>query len=898
MKIRLGRELDGQHGDAQQQQLDAITTGPLGMLNLLETQLGLLHTEPPPSERILQYRERLKKLDRPERFFHQSFNVDELGTAATLLAWRDQWHLHGWGLNGTELKSAASRRLRDMSELEDLTHIALEPSIGERLHTIHLAMQVRKPRISSVTLLDELATWPKTWRDVLQSLPLFTASPVPVLDSEATDTAPMLKQIQSAFKMLEQGKQPQKLKWQADESILIVQSDTRALAGSWLADELAGLSNIQAGNTLLLAPDASMLDDVLVAASQARQGFNQSSAARPALQVVPLALGQLWNPMNLIGLLEFLTHPICPIPSIARTRLANMLTRSPGMGQGQAWDNTLADIEQACIKAEYDWEPVRARIRFWLEHERFDPAQGAPLDAVIARVQALADYFHGRIKEADPAKRLAFISGQSQALTCLRSLRALVLQGDSRINPQQLQTLLDQATARGSSNPLWVPELGACRSITSPGAATEAADHVIWWQLTAAPLPSPYPWSLNEQSSLRDAGVDLPLMTDLLSQQAAQWQRPITAARQKLTLILPRAGSELHPLWLMLESLFDKQHPPKPQALENLLVSPETAKSTSGMAAQAHRPLPAQRRFWQLPSNIAIARRETESFSSLETFLFNPYQWVLTYPAVFKTSSILDISDGFLLYGTLAHHLVEHFVTEPFALTQSDADFLQWFEPAFNTLIADEGAILLMPGRSEDLASFRRKLCFAMQQLRAQFIAAKVIKVEPEVTLTGQFVGGIIGGFADLLLTRSDGQQAIVDMKWAGGKKYPEKLANNRHLQLAIYGELQRQKTGQWPRLAYFILNSAELLATDQDFFPQARLIKKKAEVADEGAAHLWQRFLISWQWRRQQLDQGLIEVALEESAEPNAPEDGMALDHLNSNYNDYLVLAGWGDDA
>ncbi len=413
MKVRLGRELDGQRADAHRQQLDAITTGPLGMLNLLETQLGLLHPEAPTTERILQYRERLKAIDSPERFYHQSFQVDDLGTAATLLAWRDQWHLHGWGLNGTGLKTAVSRRLRDMSDLEALTQFALEPNIGERLYKVHLAMRVRKPRISSVTLFDELPTWPKTWRDVLQSLPLVTESAAPLWDADASETASILQQIQRAFKVLEQGQQPQKLKWQDDGTLCIVQSDTRALAGSWLAGELAGLTNEQAGNTLLLAPDASMLDDVLVAAAQARQGFNPSSAARPALQVLPLALGQLWKPMNLIGLLEFLTHPICPIPSIARTRLANMLTRSPGMGQGKAWDNTLTEIEQACAKADYEWEPIRARIRFWLEHDRFDPVQGAPLQKVIERIQALADYFHGRTKEADPAKRLAFISGQS-----------------------------------------------------------------------------------------------------------------------------------------------------------------------------------------------------------------------------------------------------------------------------------------------------------------------------------------------------------------------------------------------------------------------------------------------------------------------------------------------------
>ena len=103
-------------------------------------------------------------------------------------------------------------------------------------------------------------------------------------------------------------------------------------------------------------------------------------------------------------------------------------------------------------------------------------------------------------------------------------------------------------------------------------------------------------------------------------------------------------------------------------------------------------------------------------------------------------------------------------------------------------------------------------------------------------------------------------------MKW-GGKAYADKLANNRHLQLAIYGEIVRQRTGQWPRLAYFSFSTGELLATDRDYFPEARLVRKKDEVADEGTAHLWQRFLVTWAWRRGQIDQGLIEVVLDEEA-------------------------------
>ena len=175
-----------------------------------------------------------------------------------------------------------------------------------------------------------------------------------------------------------------------------------------------------------------------------------------------------------------------------------------------------------------------------------------------------------------------------------------------------------------------------------------------------------------------------------------------------------------------------------------------------------------------------------------------------------------------------------------------------------------------------------------------------MVSITAEEKLEGHFIGGSIVGSSDLLVTREDGQQAIIDMKW-GGATYADKLAENRHLQLILYGEMVRQRTGRWPHLAYFSLGRGDLLAIDQRFFPQARVVRQIKEVGDEGPPLLWQRFLGSWQWRRSQLDKGLIEVVLGEQQEPTAdeapPENGLALEVLNPSYNDYLTLAGWEED-
>lgn len=900
MQLQVGLLLDGQHGHAHVDELDALTTGPLGLLNVLETQLGLLRQEPNGSDRVLQFRELLKKLDSPERFYHQSFAVNELGTASTLLGWRDQWYLHGWTHGNVGLlATSSSRRLRDMADLETHARDRLAPGIGERLALVDSALTRLPVRIERVSLHEPLAWWPMAWQKVLRQLAPLEPNKAAV--AAASDT--LLGQLQQALMSDEttatgattatittqDGDTGPKLRWHDDGSVQILQAET-----GWLAARgLTPLLTDDPQQTLLCAPDVGVLDEVLVAANLPRQGFKEPSALRPALQVLPLVLGQMWSPLDLYGLLQFLTHPICPVPRVARLRLSEMLARSPGIGRGPAWDKTMRQIEADCEKDGRVWADVRERIAFWVEHERHDPIQGAPLKLLGDRLHALSQYLQGRLKDPDPARQLAFNSGLSQTLTVQRALQALALQGETHISAQSLQTLLAQATAQGGANPLLTAQVGSCRTVTHPGAAIEPVDQVLWWQMKASGLLGAYPWSQAELGELRSAGIHLPDMTELLAREAWHWLRPVLAARERLVLVLPPQGEEVHPVWQRIESLFEKDHGPRIQPMEDLLTN-------AAHHPVVQKPLPARRRWWTLPAEVSIPQREKESFSSLESFLFNPYLWVLKYPAKLSPSSILDVSDGVLLYGNLSHHLVERYVQRPDALTLSDQNLGQWFEPEFEALVSQEGAVLLMPGRQEELATFKRKLRTALQQLRQQCRAAGVVSITAEEKLEGHFIGGSIGGSSDLLVTREDGQQAIIDMKW-GGKTYADKLASNRHLQLVLYGEIVHQRTGRWPQLAYFSLSRGELLSIDREFFPQARVVRQKDEVSEEGPAHLWQRFLVSWQWRRQQLDQGLIEVVLgqddESSSDVVPPEDGLAPEVLNLSYNDYLTLAGWEED-
>lgn len=868
--ITFGWHLDGERTSPPVDSLGVSVVGPLSFLNFLETQLGLLAIHPSQAERIVQYRDCLQRLDSDQRFYHRSFVTDPLGTAACLLDWRDQWILHGWeGVVGAE----APNRLRDLADVETLACSEVSPNIGQRLKAVQIALQHRKPNIEQVQLVESVETFPQCWHAILAALPL--VGPQEFVGAGQGFLGSLQQQLQLAAA----GQFQQKLQWQDDGSVLVVQAETPTLANHWLATQLA----TDQPTLLVSGSDGARLDAQLAASCLPRQGLKETSGFRPALQVLHLALELLWDPLNFYALVQFLTHPVCPIPGFARRRLAEKVADAPGIG-GAYWQRTLADIDKHY--GEEKAPQVREQIAQWIEHQRFLSDSGAPLNAVIERVEKLADFFRLRLGEADPARRLAFHAGYGQCKACLDSLKGLQAQGATSIRPRQLQKLVTQATANGSDNPLWPAEVGARQVVSYPGAVTEAVDRVIWSPLVMPVLPGSDPWSASELRALKQAGVKLPSVSNRLDQIAASWLRPVMAAQKQLILVLPPPGDEVHPLWQMIGAVVDQ---PKVKVLEALL-------SVGGdlLVPVTHMPLPAPKRWWHLPKDITVTLRSKESFSSLEKLLFNPYHWLLQYPAKLKPSRIISLGGDFRMLGNLAHGLVEQYFQHPDALTMSASAFDTWFGDAFGALVDQEGAILRTPGRGADLEGFRYRLHRSMQTLREHVAKAGIVQVAPERVVSGSFPGGELEGSSDLVMQNGRGERAIVDMKWSGIKKFPEKLQQNRHLQLAIYAELLRQESGQWPSVAYYILDKARLFAADDRAFPDAEVI---AAANGENTAQLWQRFLSTWRWRVAQIQTGQFEVALDAipvTEDSTPPEDAMLMETLNEAYNDYRTLAGW----
>ncbi|OGA36207.1 MAG: hypothetical protein A3G80_02370 [Betaproteobacteria bacterium RIFCSPLOWO2_12_FULL_62_13b] len=876
MQITLGIRLDGEHGWRPANRLGMPVLGPLGLLNLLETRLGLLRADCAHAQRVTQYRECLKHCDAPDRFYHASFSIDPIGTAASLLSWRDTWYLHGW--NG-QLPPGAGNRISDMVAVETFARNLLVPSVGERLAHVAESLSRQQSKIEGVELADAIEAFPKRWREVLAKLPLRSVRGY----APSADANTLLGKLQVALKSAHDGKKPDaKIAWSNDGSVRIVRAETSLVAARWVAH---GFTSPQEGVAIVAEQSRSLLDATLDAVDIARQGFQDATPLVPALQVLPLALAMVWEPLDIYALLQFLSHPIGPVPGYARRRLAEVIAQHPGVG-GPRWREAIEDIVARYPERAAD---LRQALAIWVEHSRYSPAQGAPVAALLEKTCRVRDYFGARLSDQDTIRSASAATGLAQVGAVAVTLEALAAQGESSITPAELDALVAQCTAQGAANFAMHAQVGCVPSACDPGALVEPFDRVIWWQMGAPSLPGHYSWSRSEMASLALAGAELPPLGEVLTRRGEDWLRPILNARKQLVLVLPPPGEEMHPLWQEIQWFVDGM---QPEHLEDLL----TGRAGDDLPAIAHAPLPRRRRWWNLPPAAKIPLRSHESYSSLNLFLNAPYQWVLRYPARIKPSNLLAVADENLLYGNLAHRLIDRFFRTDGAPALRGNALKAWFSREFTVVVAEEGAVLLMPGRRSDYERLRSALERAIGEIQRQFGAAGIDAVEAEHDLAGKFPGGDLDGVADLVVRNKSGQRAIVDMKWSGATYYQDRLAKNHHLQLAIYAEMLRQETGAWPQISYFILEASRLLAPDTAFFPEARQVQSRGTGSTSA---LWEQFLAAWKWRRSQIDAGMIEVAADDidpTPESVGPPDALETESLPEPYNDYRWLAGWED--
>ncbi len=890
VRVTLGIKGDSAVPELRDDALGEAVVGPHGFLGLLETQLGIPSRDISFTARLIQYLGCIDQVNHAAAFYHASYSADPFSVARTLLQWRDQWYLAGW--DGTFADDAPAR-LRDMAAIEQQAGTVVDPNPGQRIQRVIALLPDNPIAVDTITLRDALNDFPYLWQQLIKAVDVQVTEPTPTAPQGRADTD--LRQLQDH--LLQNSRE--KLKLSGDGTVIALRADspsestplTALLTQSWLGE--APDKSI----ALLAQARGELLDDTLEKSHSPRLGFTALSPWRPVFQVLPLACELLWEPLNPTALFQFLSHPVGPIPARIREPLARTVADVPGIG---------SDVWEAAITAslEHEDKPQRKKLeenlRYWLESPRFSPQTGVDSETLSQRAQRVADWLQGaRESTDDPDRKTLYHIALNQALEFVSAIARLKAHGRDPLTQDNVRRLIEDVRGSGAA----IADRGAevcpghprvLRADHAGAFAGCAADNVIWWDCQANDRVHRWPWSRTERAALLAGGVHLQTEDAQLAWLGKAWLRPLLSARERCTFILHDDTERHHPLWDQIASLSE--------GLPILqIASSETAQQ---LGVTTHplpsRTLPPKVRWWQLPRSAKIPARDTESYSSLDAYIHSPYQWLLRYAARIRPGSLANVSDGNQLKGNLAHRLYEAFFNAQPEIGKVDTTRIDdWVDEHLRKLLQQEGALLLEAGRQAECERFITQVQQSLATLVEHLQSASVVSVQMELQQEGRFAGGTLTGSIDLLATRSDGTEAVIDIKW-GGKKYRrEALLDNSYLQLATYAHLRRGNgAARSPALSYFIVMDATLLSLNHRFFPNADIL----EPADpESADEYWQRFEHSWRWRQSQFKRGLVEVTVsdtEPTAESKPPEDGLAIPEASDTFNDYSVLTGWGENA
>ena len=911
MKIYFGLNLDGYRAPKVEAAFDQLTCGPKGLLQILETRLGLRSLPVSPFRRVLQFRQAvLEAAKQSPVYFRASSKPDSLATARVLLGWRDGLIESGW--NGLATQNDPPR-LRDLAGLETIVRASVSPGDADRLAAVHQALAVRSPGELRLEVLDCREHLPPLWQAVCDQLhagyPKPTSSPAGAKPAAAGGTD-LLR-----YQAFLEGKCKGTFKPKNDGSLLVLTAHSEITLARAVAQIIAHRDKNQ-HLTLIAGAQAGILDQALVAEDEPVVGLQLRSAARPIPQLLLLALRLCWQPINPGALLEFLTHPASPVGKLLRQRLSEALVASPGIC-GPQWNEAITGAREASShygdKAEVQaaLKKIDEDLERWVLMERFDPVIGAPGAKLSEFCMELSRWAAAR--SASPGAS-EIQTGHFQLLSSIAADLAEVLSGMAHISELELEKLLQELGSAGWEGEVSEPQLGHVTCAHHPQAVIDPAEQIVWWDFSEPSESKPLPWSQTEQRAFEAHGARFMPPEVQAELKVKSWTRPLLAAGKQLVLVCPkqRDGGSLpkHPLFARLLAVTDSNPPRLPTRDLDQELYAQQATAPLTFAPLLHRPLPQPRRWWKLPDGKWLRPRSKQSYSSLEKFISAPFNWVLMYPARLQRGPVtkLKLCPDFALKGTLLHRLLDLLLAASPAqigwITCHRRDLESWCDRTWPVLLEQEGATLLLPGNLSESLSLLDLAKRALWELLQQLRAAKVTSARTNVgTDEVGFIGGTLFGYIDLLVTNQAGHDAVVDLKLGGGKWRQEELKFNRQLQLAVYGYLQQHSQQSWPEAAYYILGQQRLLTQTDQYFPKATV--QKTAVPNIGLENCWKDFEAVWRWRREQLDAGWIEnttTPLPEAADPSQPDSTAPREHWQAEpeavqYNDFDALTGWRAD-
>ncbi len=895
--------------------------GAKQFLALLEIHLGVVgHTLAVEHLRIEQYRQAIRTYLRknPTVFYKASFEADELATATALLERRDELILAEWNF---EIQSETPNRLKVLAAIEqtlitlsnrdsfDLTnpkeyveYALLSPGFADRFILVMETLKKRSLPIQHIYLNEPLDLLPSYFQKLFKLLSgkgIEIETLYPQKPSRDTD----LDILKNVLWQKENGKRS-KVPIKADGSLIILKAKRETEAAVYLSKLLQ--KNPTYRPVCLIPEKNRALDNALIQDGLPSLGIHSASLARPVLQILKLVTAFLWKPLDPYKIMEFVSLSVKPLREDLAYLIANQLAQTPGL-KGERWNSMIriyfeALEKKAASDSSINTQKIREQYNFWFERTLYDSSRAVPKDEVIKVFSYLSNWATKEF-ELSGNKQNSLIVLQEQAKR-VHELLLTLPEAETQLTHLQLERIV-RTIYEPSPIVFKESQQGRLSHVHHSSAFIGDIQDLVWWNFSAGE-PNYFfaKWYKKELDYLNQFNIQLPTPKDQNSVLLWQRPRPFLYAQNSVLLVIPEmvdgVATQPHPLWSDIEATFEH--------LENIIID---ANQLSDHPLLEHFNIPENitiepkrldnpKPYLDVTKREKLGQREVESFTSLESLFYYPYQWVFRHKLELHKTSILSVVKDTTLMGNLAHRLFEFLFHEKDVLTWNKQQVTKWVDRRVTGLLEREGAVLLMYGREPEKTAFINTLKFSTWSLLSMIQNNGWQIYATEKNLEGNFQGIPVKGKADLVLQNAKGEFAIVDLKWRGAARRKRIIKNEEDLQLVMYSKLLINDTA-WAHTAYFIIESGQMIARNNLGFNEALAVAPDKDHVEINQ-RIWKRMQHTFEWRMNQLKSGSIEIRTEDTlVDLVEPGEGMSVTELvnnflamksnNAPYDDYQTL-------
>ncbi len=911
MKLIFGLEFDDTKG-LYNEDCGVWICGKNSLPGLLESWLGLAT----PAEemeylRVEQYRQVIlnflaNKDQCEEVFFRKSFEADQFATATELLARRDELLLAGWNFN---FNQDTPERLRTIASLEigqKKINPGFFPGQAERFTAIMNILELRSIPVEEIWLHEPIELLPLHFARIFQKLSKTIGIQQLHQNGHQATSDSDLAGLQNRLQTKSGDELPAKLQPRRDGSLVLLRARRNMDAAAWLAKLLS--KNREFRPVCIISDRSRALEMAMVNEGLPALGLQSASLARPTLQILKLATTFLWRPIDPYKILEFVSLAIKPLNDELALRLAYHIAQTPGI-KGEGWYsivNTFFREWQEDLASPTDINEARKQYNFWFERQGYDLDQKVPVTEPLEIFRFLSNWARRKYDELE-AKNPSLLVLSEQAKRIAGLLDTIPEKEVSQLDLERIvRTIYEPSPVVFRER-----EAGHLPYSKHPGGLSQKYADMVWWNFTQSePVHFYTLWYADERRHLEKLGITLSNIERENGLHLWQNLRPILAATGRLILVIPDSiqGEPVnpHPLYADIQATFED-------------INQFTINIDSGFGEDVFSnvfSLPIRVNLAAQPLtkpgpfiNIRPVRSDPENhetYTSLESLFYFPYQWVFKYRLKLNKSSILSVVSDNTLKGNLAHRVLEKLLKEEIhSFTQESVN--EWINNETRKLFHNEGSVLLMYGREPERVAFANTMKFAAWSLLSHIRENGWTVADTELRLEGQFSirdnlnnGNPIKGIADLVLTRGE-EKAVVDIKWRGTRYREEKLRNEEDLQLVMYSRLLMDNH-QWPHTAFFVVNRGKMIARNNLAFRRVIPVSPDSD-STEVNDRILKRMEATWLWRINQLNNGLLEVRTTETAREiedyySESSDAVMMDILEmsnegSKYDDYKTLIG-----